>query len=144
MITEIYKALAAALKTAGDGKIKHIDLWNQNVEFIEEDEAWARPAVFIEFGEITWKPFKGPSDGMTGTGEVFLHIVTDWKGSAAEGSQYQDETLADYDLVDSVRRCVRGLAGTTFRNLLPSRTIVNHNHQDILENIDVYSVTYEI
>ena len=29
--------------------IKHVDLWNNNVEFIEEDEVWARPAVFIEF-----------------------------------------------------------------------------------------------
>ena len=27
--------------------IKHIDLWNHNVEFIEQEEQWDRPAVFV-------------------------------------------------------------------------------------------------
>ena len=39
MITELYTAIAEALKGVEDGIIQHIDLWNQNVEFIEEDEA---------------------------------------------------------------------------------------------------------
>ena len=48
-----------SLSQLGDGLISHIDLRNQNVEFIEEDEARDRPAVFIEFGEIIWDPYKG-------------------------------------------------------------------------------------
>ena len=35
--------------------IKHIDLWNHNVEFIEQEAAWERPAVFIEFVPFKWK-----------------------------------------------------------------------------------------
>ena len=75
MITEVYNALTAAIRSIGigqdprfpeEGIIKHIDLWNQNVMFIDEDEAWARPAVFIEFGEITWGAYKGPTLGLTG------------------------------------------------------------------------------
>lgn len=143
MITEIYNALTDALKEVGGGIIKHIDLWNQNVEFIVEDEAWARPAVFIEFGEITWDPYKGPANGMAGKGEVLLHIVTDWKGSAADGSQYRPETLADYELSNQIYERVRGLRGVTFRNFGLVRSLTNHNHQEMLENIDVYKVTFE-
>ncbi len=143
MIKEIYNALTAALMTVGDGAIRHIDLWNQNVEFIDEDEPWERPAVFVEFGEISWQPYKGATEGLKGTGEVLLHIVTDWKGSAAEGSGFQQETLDDYELGDLVVAAVTGLEGESFRNLHLSRTLTNHNHQEILENIEVFSVTYE-
>lgn len=36
MITEIYNAITDAIKAIDGVLIKHIDLWNQNVEFIEE------------------------------------------------------------------------------------------------------------
>ena len=143
MITELYIAIAEALKGVEDGIIQHVDLWNQNVEFIEEDEAWERPAVFVEFGEIIWDPYKGPATGMIGKGEVLLHIVTDWKGSAADGATTQEETLADYELTNKIYEAMLALRGTTFRNVSLSRTLINHNHQELLENIEVYKVTYE-
>lgn len=143
MISEIYNAIANAIRTIDDGLIRHIDLWNQNVEFIEEDEAWDRPAVFVEFGEIIWDPYKGPTNGMTGKGEVLLHIVTDWKGSAADCSQYKEDTLNDYELSNKIFEKLHGLRGQTFRNIYLSRTLTNHNHQELLENIEVYKVTYE-
>ncbi len=143
MIKELYDRITSALRAVEGGPIKHIDLWNQNVEFIDEEEAWERPAVFIEFGEIHWDPFKGPTDGLTGKGEVLLHIVTDWKGSAADGSRYQAETMEDYALPDRIHAQMRGLRGETFRNLFLSRTLTNHNHQELLENIEVYRVTYD-
>lgn len=143
MIQELYSKIEEALSELCGCTVAHIDLWNQNVEFIEEDEAWDRPAVFIEFGEIIWDPYKGPTNGLTGKGEVFLHIVTDWKGSAAQGSPYQAETLSDYELPNRIFEKLRGLRGQTFRNLILSRTLTNHNHQELLENIEVYRVTYE-
>lgn len=144
MIQELYDKLTGALlQVGGGGVIRHIDLWNQNVAFIDEDEAWARPAVFIEFGHIGWDPYKGPANGMKGKGELLLHVVTDWKGSAATGSLDREETLMDYDLLNMIFRQVNGLRGETFRNIGILRTEINHNHEDILENIEVYQVTYE-
>ena len=152
MITELYNALTEAIRSIGigqdprfpeEGIIKHIDLWNQNVVFIDQDDPWYRPAVFIEFGEIVWEPYKGPAIGLTGKGEILLHIVTDWKGSAAAGRCTREETLADYDLSMQIHSALRGLRGTGFRNLCLSRTMINHNHQELLENIEVYRVTYE-
>lgn len=144
MITELYDRLTEAiLKVGGGGVIKHVDLWNQNVAFIDEDAPWPRPAVFIEFGAIGWDMYKGPANGMKGKGELLLHVVTDWKGSAAAGSLDREETLMDYDLLNMIFRQVNGLHGETFRNISLLRTEINHNHEDILENIDVYQVTYE-
>ena len=142
MISEIYNAITNAIRTIDDGLIRHIDLWNQNVEFIEEDEAWDRPAVFVEFGEIVWEPYKGPVKGVNGKGEILLHIVTDWKGSAADGSQYKDETLQDYELSTAIHAVLHDLEGDHFRITTLARTLTNHNHQELLENIEVYNVTY--
>ncbi len=36
-----------------------------------------------------------------------------------------------------------GLQGDTFRNVSLSLTLTNHNHRELLENIEVYKVTYE-
>lgn len=143
MITELYSAIAEALKGVECGIIQHIDLWNQNVEFIEEDEAWDRPAVFVEFGEIVWESYKGRANGMVGKGEVLLHVVTDWKGSAADGAVTREETLSDYELTNKIHEAMIGLQGDAFRNVFLSRTLTNHNHQELLENIEVYKVTYE-
>lgn len=143
MITEIYEAITSALQEVGDDAIRHIDLWNQNVAFIDQDDPWDRPAVFIEFGEIVWEPLKGPGNYMKGRGEILLHVVTDWKGSAAAGSTTREDTLGDYALLNLIHEKMSGLRADVFRNVILSRTLINHNHQEILENIEVYSVTYE-
>ena len=54
MRKELYNMLCKELKEVGGGLIKHIDLWNHNVEFIEQEENWERPAVFVEFCPIRW------------------------------------------------------------------------------------------
>ena len=55
MRKELYNMLCKELKEVGGGLIKHIDLWNHNVEFIEQEENWERPAVFVEFEPIEWR-----------------------------------------------------------------------------------------
>ena len=52
MRKEIYRAICAALQDIDGTPVKHVDLWNHNVEFIEQEEAWDRPAVFVEFAPI--------------------------------------------------------------------------------------------
>ena len=40
MRKELYNMLRERLKEVGGGVIKHIDLWNHNVEFIEQEDGW--------------------------------------------------------------------------------------------------------
>ena len=59
----------------GERLIKHVDLWNRNVEFAVEDEVWPRPAVFVEFGVIDWRhdrPAPGKRCSMRCSAELSL------------------------------------------------------------------------
>lgn len=150
MISELYNALTEALKKVTEGDtvgdpalIKHIDLWNQNVEFIEEEQPWPRPAVFIEFGEITWSPFSGMAKGLRGTCPIILHVVTDWKGSTADGASTRCRSVASMDLSERISKEVLAIEGSSFHNICLVSSITNHNHEDIVESIERYTVTVE-
>ena len=67
--------------------IKHIDLWNHNVEFIEQEENWARPAVFVEFKPIKWA-------GMCGGCRLTVGGQT--KFACVDGPDF-DGHLVDFD-----------------------------------------------
>ena len=50
MRKEIYKMLCERLGNIPE--IKYIDLWNHNVEFIEQEDNWERPAMFVKLCPI--------------------------------------------------------------------------------------------
>ena len=128
MREELFEAIKRAM---ADTEVKHIDLWNHNVEFLEQEDAWPMPALFVEFGEITWEPLTGIH--LRGTGEVRLHLVTNWSDGGYD---------AAFALCSKVATKTCGLSGRSFDHLRLLRTSTNHNHEEILENIDTYSVRY--
>ena len=119
MRKELFEAIKAKIESTLP-EILHVDLWNHNVEYIEEETPWARPAVFVEFGAISWQPLQG--GGRRGSGVVRLHLVTDW----AEG---------EYATAFALSRKL-GMA--------LMETATNHNHEDILESVDTYAVRYKM
>lgn len=127
---DVYNAVKTAIEE-NVPEVRYIDLWNHNVEFIEQESAWDRPAVFIEFGPITWEPVK--LCRLRGNGELRLHVVTDW----AEGGQ-----TAAWDVSESIRNALEDLSGMSFSGMTLCQTLTNHNHEDILESIDSYFVRY--
>ena len=130
---EIYKAIEERLREALGDDVKHFDLWNHNVEFLEMETPWARPAVFVEFGQINWQPLAGGRRVMRAEGTLALHIVTDW----ASGSK---EVLSEtFDLAERVRLALNGLAGVHFHSLQLLSTSTNHNHEELVENIEQFS-----
>lgn len=150
MISELYTALTSALKNIKDGEgedaprlVKHIDLWNQNVAFIEEESPWPRPAVFIEFGEISWSPLGGARKLLSGTCPVILHVVTDWKGGTADGDATMAASVASMDLSERIGAEVLKTTGHSFHNIRLVSSIPNHNHEDIIESIERYAITIE-
>lgn len=136
MRKEIYRAICAALQDIDGAPVKHIDLWNHNVEFIEQEEAWDRPAVFVEFAPIEWRADKG---GYHTQGTLRLHIVTDWVGPLSLG----DEPLDVFDLCERIRSRVIGVDGKHFCSLKLLQSHTNHNHEDIVESIEVFGYVGE-
>lgn len=108
-----------------------VDLWNHNVEFIEQEDGWERPAVFVEIGPISCSPFQGTVQ--RGRGVVRVHIVTDWNEGGHE---------AAFGLSGKVYAALEGLSGDTFNGMALVETSTNHNHEEILESIDSYAVRY--
>jgi hypothetical protein len=130
MRKELFEAIKAKIESTLP-EILHVDLWNHNVEYIEEETPWARPAVFVEFGAISWQPLQG--GGRRGSGVVRLHLVTDW----AEG-----EYATAFALSRKLLRAVEGLEGEEYHGMALMETATNHNHEDILESVDTYAVRY--
>lgn len=117
--------------------VKHIDLWNHNVEFIEQETNWERPAVFVEFCPIRWKEIAAGVE-YRADARVNLHIVTDWEGSASVGSDFKEEALEVFDLPELIHESLACLSGEKFFDLDLVESQTSHNHEEIVENIEVY------
>lgn len=133
MIREIYEAVSKAL--IATGKVKYVDLWNHNVEFIEQEADWERPAVFVEFQPIDWNPTV-PGVRYVAEASLQLHIVTEWQGGTS--SVDDEQHLEVLDLLDDIHSALRLLEGEHFAQFQLGSTAMNHNHEDIVETIERY------
>ena len=61
-------------------------------------------------------------------------------GSAADGSSSRDEVLETLDWSEKIQKALSGLSGDNFHSLYLSTTKTNHDHADIIESIEVYSL----
>lgn len=109
--------------------IKHIDLWNRNVEFIEQEIPWERPAVFVEFLPFKWNAIV-PGVEYRAQPLVNLHVVTDWA---------EQTDIGEFRLLDKIHELLAGLDGESFMEFDIDSSATNHNHEDIVENIETYT-----
>lgn len=117
--------------------IKHIDLWNHNVEFIEQEENWERPAVFVEFQPIRWNAIQNSVE-YRAEPIVNLHVVTDWQGSSSADSEFLEKSLEVFDLLEAMHLQLACRRGKTFLEFDLVESDTNHNHEEIIENIETY------
>ena len=138
MRKELYGRLRSMLLDEENGLgIKHVDLWNHNVEFIEQETVWDRPAVFIEFCPIRWEAHQR---GVSYRAEalVKLHIVTDWV-ERLDTQGGDDVGIDELDLSEAIHEVIGCLDGDKFSGFDIVETATNHNHEEIVESIDTYS-----
>ena len=141
----IYLSLIGRLKglkdDAGQPEVKHFDLWNEQVEFIEQEEPFGIPAVFVEFRPVRWATLGGMVQ--QADVDIRLHIVTRWKGSAKDGSLFLTDALERFDLLDRIDRCLFNLqeaeGGTSFCMFRRTGSSTNHNHDELVEDIADYT-----
>jgi len=116
--------------------VAHVGLYNQDVPYASEGVPFERPAVFIEFGEIQWAQFKATEFGRSceGSGDIRLHVVTDWNDEAYHLSFKLGEDI--WNALSDIFRCV------DYQVRYPYLTLTNHDHGELLENIDAFHVKY--
>lgn len=140
MRKEIYLAVIERLKQITDAFgapiIEHFDLWNQNVEFIEQETSFPMPAVFVEFEPIAWVPLqKGVQQGAL---TIRLHIVTEQNCTSEDGGLYQDKALDFLDLLDQINNKLSGMKADNYDTFTRVSSATNHNHEQILESIEIF------
>lgn len=140
MRKQLCLALIEQLKTITDASgapvIKHFDLWNQNVEFLEQEKPSFFPLCFIEFMPIKWEQLGG---GTRMSKITFrLHIVSQWLYPTESGSEFQEKGLAYLDLLDDVNKALHQFTGDGFGSLSCVNSITNHNHSGIIEDIEEF------
>ena len=131
----LYKDIKRAIED-GVPAVQHIDRWNENVAFVDEESEWGRPAVFVEFGTISWDVVKNTDFGkyVRGSGDLRLHLVTDWNDEA-----YHDS----FEIGESIWEALQGIdPRVEYQVSYPYMTDTNHSHMELLENVDVFRVKY--
>ena len=143
MRAKIYLAIVDKLKTIVDTEdvpiIKHFDLWNMNVEYIDQETVWDMPAVFIEFAPIQWK--EAGNGAQQANISIVLHIATQYVGASANGEQSQSDALEYFKLLDKIHKALYGLRGENFMALKRVSSQTNHNHAEIIESIETFTCT---
>ena len=122
--------------------IKYVGLWNNNVEYIEQETGWPRPAVFVEFCAFRWDRVGQGGDGVSyaSRGEVRFHIVTDSSEemSCSDGSA----ELSRLMLSEYLQASLYGLRGDWFGHVELVCSMTNHNHGEIIDDVEVYEVSF--
>lgn len=147
MRTFLYTSLTDHLKkltdTEGNPVIKHIDLWNEQVEFIEQETPFANPAIFIEFMQFNWQTLGGNAQRCSPT--IRFHIIQSYKGSEADGSIFRNDALERFTVLDAIDNHMKGFTAMTEDAMKTitmwqrSSSSTNHNHEELIEDITDYT-----
>ena len=70
-------------------------------------------------------------------------MVTDWQGDASTASDLSNGALEVLDYSGVIHKALQGLEGAHFGRFDLAETHTNHNHEDIVENIEIYKCVAE-
>ncbi len=116
--------------------ILYVDLWNENVDYAEEESPYELPALFVEFDKIEWGVVKnsakiGPYS--IGKGLLRLHLVTDCNDGGYEKS---------FSILEELLQAIANNKSENCTCYYPSASYTNHSHMELLENIEELRVEY--
>lgn len=167
MIKHFYLALEQKLLAITDEQqptplqlFKHCDLWNRQVEFIEQETPFQTPAVFVELSNLKWSTCG--NNIQEAEPIIRLHIVTPWNANTAANISNQsvrNTALAYLDIPSVVFRQLQGQHGNVtmplpaqqqdnqqsqqqvignFNALTRIESVINHNHERFIDSVETY------
>lgn len=116
--------------------IARVELFNSQLEYAEEEQAFATPAVLIEFQPIQWR------HQLHGVREaditVVLHVVTDSRVG------HWSDTIEVFSLLDSISSALHGIGGTAengsvMNSLTLTSSTTDHNFDELQDNVETYT-----
>lgn len=141
MRKQLYLDIKEHLKTiktqTNEQLFQHFDLWNRQVEFIEQETPFDCPAVFVEFGTMDWRTLGNRVQDCTLT--VRLHIVTEWYAGTAEYSPTEQQALEFLDIIDSVVAKMQNFSTSYMNAWMRTQSVTNHDHEHYVNNVEEYT-----
>lgn len=133
----LFNVLKELMLTAGD--ILHVALWNQQVAFLEEEEPFDLPAVFIEFAPMEWRIFDksrtNNKQTMVSDARLTLHLLTPstWGDEKtlefADGFTGRFAGIQVHDKEGELHAC----------NFMHAASTTNHDHGELVESLETFS-----
>lgn len=136
----IYQTIRTAVLAVTDANnnsvVGHVDIWNRQLDLIEEEQPFDTPAVFIEFGDISWQTL--PHGRREAVVAVKLHVVTDSRVGR------WDDAMARLSLLDDLYAALFGLTySDSYGNAMDSLTLAashtDHYFDELQDNTETYS-----
>jgi len=136
MITDFYKALQAHIEQEYPGI--WIDLWNDQLNHMSEEDPFPFPAVFIEFEPIPWERLSGAKRGKL---TMRVHFVQESYNGSHNKSKNQLNALNILENAEDFDTFLDGYSTPFCTPLSGISTEFDHNHNSIIDTIQVYECT---
>lgn len=136
LFKEIQAELFSILIQEDVSLIKHIDLWNNQVQDAQESEIFDTPAIFIEFNKIDWHSIGNKAQ--QGDASITLHIVTTKNSSSSSDSPFQDQELDLLDLPDKIFINLQNFKPTNCSYLTRADTLFDNSHRELQDTKETY------
>jgi hypothetical protein len=141
----IYRSIVEQLKKLKDEQeenmIKHFDLWNNNVLYIEQEQPFYMPAVLVAFEPITWRML-GKRNRETEV-RIILHILTQHNAPSSEELGDSEMSLQFFDLLNDVNRILHAhhkIDGGFIHDALTCvQSTTDHDFEGIRHDMEIYS-----
>ena len=137
MKAELFNALRDLMLAAGD--IRHVALWNQQVAFLEEEEPFELPAVFVEFAPIEWgkydKSLKSGRNILRSDPRITLHLLKPSTWTDTQTLEFTDcfsDRFAGISVKDNDGNILVG-------NFMHAASATNHDHEEIVESLETFT-----
>ncbi|MBD3748524.1 MAG: hypothetical protein IE931_03415 [Sphingobacteriales bacterium] len=111
---DLYLELCELLNTKV-AAIKWLDLWNNQVDFLEEEYQFPAPAVFLSFRFLDTTDFGTLAQNVSL--QVDAYVFYETFANTFKGSFNQDTALEFLDLLNNVYAAIHGTSGTNYSNM---------------------------
>jgi len=141
----IYQSIVQKLQEIQDENetpvIQHFDIWNNNLEYLESEQPFNTPAVFVEFMPIEWRHQGGGVRDAAVT--VALHVVTRQNAPTSNELPYAEQSLQFFDILTSINRCLHRYSNKNYdfghNALTATQSLTDHDCGELRHDIEVFT-----
>lgn len=143
VLTEIYKAIADKLAPINDWL--HVDLFNNQFENEERENAVTLPCVLVGFGNIVWQNvgMGGVKTEQQGDLQVMLHIACElYENSGWDSPENERDSALEFDVfVSEITNAIQQLSSESFTPLYRVETRYSANYDNRIITEVVFETT---